>query len=228
MAETIYTTPFLVNPRRRRKPTRRRLLASRPGGRRNALDAVILGGTMNPHRKRGRRRRFYLFGRNPRRRRGGGGGATTLAAAFSPQRVMNVLPLAVTGSLSAISASAVPRFMAIDPVTSPWVYRGTQLLTATLGGMLIGQMVDSRHGTIWTVTGIAMIAMETVVGPLLAQFLPAAAVSAYPGVPGQFPSWPQSLSAYPTMGQVPYEQRTSNGMGAYLHESIPVGAPYGG
>ena len=201
-----------MNPRRRRRRHATRKRRRTHARRKRSL--VLL----NPRRRSRRRYRMNPRSRKrgSRRRRRGMGlrGAITLGTLLSFRGLTGVVPYAITGGVAAVATQAVPGMLNINPATSPWQYRGAQAIVAVGGGMLVGQMVGRQHGFVFSVVGLAVIASELIAGPLMQ----AMGLGAYAPVSGAFPTWP-------TLGQVPYEDRM--GMGAYASENIPVGAPYG-
>ncbi len=94
-------------------------------------------------------RHYRRYRRNPARMGG-------------PFDLMKNMPYVFTGALSATAQAVVPPMM---PATfqTPLMRFGVQAAVAVGGGMLVNQMVrDKTHGTVWMITGGAIILADVI------------------------------------------------------------------
>ena len=143
--------------------------------------------SMNPRRYRRRRRSGGRMRRNAflnvrhRRRRGRRNPAVGAIGGLSWRRPMTLVPVLVTGGLSAAVTVAAPnllnRFVPAGIPRGPLFTYGSQLLSAFGGGWLISRFLGRTHGAVWTIVGVAVVG-----GGILNQFVlgPSGLLSAYP------------------------------------------------
>ena len=200
-----------MNPRRRRK-TRARRRHRNPMG--------FLGLGLNPRRRRrhGRKRRMGASSRRRLSRKFHTNPALGMRMT-GPMDLMNNLPLIATGALSAIATVSVPALTGIG-VGNPMVKYGVQLATALGGGWVVGRFIGRNHGTVWALTGSAVVLADILKTYVLGGML---GLSAYPEDLSAFPD-DDELSTYPQVaggyGQDEGEEEVS-GLGYELEEVSP-------
>lgn len=151
----------------------------------------------NPRRRRRSRRKLSS---NPRRSHRMRRNPVNLGGLFGSFK--HALPLAVTGGAAIIVTNLAPSFAARFVGTSNIAKYGVQVATAVIGGMGVSKFVGREHGTIWTVSGLAVIVADLAQKYVLGRFLPAiAGFGEYdyemgPGVYG-VNAFPEAMSAYP-------------------------------
>jgi len=72
--------------------------------------------------------------------------------------LMQNMPYFLTGALSATAVVAVPAMTGL--ATTPAMKYGVQAAVAIGGGILVGQFAGKTHGSIWAITGGAVILAE--------------------------------------------------------------------
>ncbi len=128
-------------------------------------------------KKRRRTRRYD----NPRMYRRYRNPQVTIAGTF--QQIMNIgtwFPLAITGGLSVTTAAVLPQMIApvmiTQPMTGPLVKYGIQLVSTFVGGGLVSNFVDNRHGDTWMITGVAYVGYQLLRDWVFKPFMPQFAV----------------------------------------------------
>lgn len=201
-----------VRRRRRRRTTaparrrrRRRTTAAAAPRRRRRRRSPALTST-RARRSRGLARYGYYGNPRRRRRRNPVLGLSTRGLAGQFQRV---LPLAVTGGASIVVTKLAPD---LARQTNPYARVGVQVATAFGGGMVIRRVVSREHATVWTVTGMAVVAADLIQRYVMTRIMP-------------------GIAGFSNVGAFPYDANYGGGndMGAYPEEvGDDYGTPYGG
>lgn len=162
-------------PVRRR---RQRSAAAAPVRRRRRRASVRMTRSQVRRRSRVRARDVAYFSNRPRRRRRMRRNPYMTVAGANPRRsyrrryrrnpmlggmnIMKNLPYVLTGALSATAQVVVPGFVPAQ-FQSPMVKLAVQAAVAVGGGMIVNKiMKDKMHGTVWMVTGGAVILAEVI------------------------------------------------------------------
>lgn len=174
--------PFLVNPpkRRRRKrnaPRRRKhtmgsvrrhrpvLYGHGKRWKRSPKSRSLLAGIQINRPKRRRYHRYTAVMSNPRRyrknparhyRRHYRRNPVATGAMGGPLDIMKNVPYLVTGAISITATTLGPGFIP-GASTSPWMKYGAQAAIVVGGGLVVGKMFGRTHGSVWAVTGGAVI-----------------------------------------------------------------------
>lgn len=138
--------------KRVRKTGRVRTIAvNRPRRRRRRNPPLMIAGA-NPqrrHRRHNRVHRRRSYRHNP---------AMTMKGAFADVR--SNVPYFITGALSAIAVSIVPSQLPANFTDAAWKKYVVQGTVAVGGGMVVGKIIGSKHGTVWMIVGGAMIVAD--------------------------------------------------------------------
>ena len=211
-------------PARKRRSVKRRAVSAAPK-RRKSVRRRSASGTTRRRRRSTRRRTSPLlytgatpfrYANNPRRRR------RSRRLSSNPRRrgsrrmrrnpaslgiggmigsFRRALPLAVTGGAAIIATNLAPSFAARYVGSSNIAKYGVQVATAVVGGIGVSKFVGREHGTVWTVSGLAVIVADLAQRYLLNRFL-APAVAGFgeyemgPSVYG-VNAFPEAMNAYP-------------------------------
>jgi len=156
----------------KRSPKSRSLLAGisinrprrrhRRSYRRNPIGESLMIAGSNPMR------RYRKHRRNPARRhyrRHYRRNPAMTGAMGGPLDIMKNVPYLVTGAVSITATTLGPGFIP-GAATSPWMKYGAQAAIVVGGGLVVGKMFGRTHGSVWAVTGGAVI-----VADLLANFV---------------------------------------------------------
>ena len=230
-------------PARKRRSVKRRAVSAAPK-RRRAVSRRSAAGTTRRRRRSTRRRTSpvlytgatpFRYANNPRRRR-----RSRRALSSNPRRrgsrrmrrnpaslglggmvgsFRRALPLAVTGGASIIATNLAPSFAARYVGNSNLAKYGVQVATAVVGGIGVSKFVGREHGTVWTVSGLAVIVADLAQKYLLGRFLPSVAgFGEYEMGPSVYGvnAFPEAMNAYP--------EETVQGFGSAFGEASD---PYG-
>lgn len=209
-------------PARKRRSVKRRAVSAAPK-RRRAVSRRSTAGTTRRRRRSTRRSSPVLYtgatpfryANNPRRRR------RSRRLSSNPRRrssrrmrrnpaslglggmvgsFKRALPLAVTGGAAIIATNLAPSFAARYVGYSNVAKYGVQVATAVVGGIGVSKFVGREHGTVWTVSGLAVIVADLAQKYLLGRFMPSVAgFGEYQMGPSVYGvnAFPEAMDAYP-------------------------------
>lgn len=166
----------------------------------------------NPRRRKGRR--YDNVRRRHRRNPAYGDVMKSFTGKGGLTDVASWGPLALTGSVSAITTTIAPGMLGL---VNPWAQLGTKLVVAFGGGAVVEKAVGRQHGQVWMLVGVSLVAFQLLKQYVLMPYAPQFAVSlgAYQdyygpseemvsqqvgAFPHELSAYPQEMSAYPGVG----------------------------
>lgn len=158
----------------------------------------------NPVRRRKRYTKRRRYRRNP---------AGVRSLRLGGFNVTKMLPLFLTGGLSAIATTMAPNTLGM---VTPATRYGSQAAVGLIGGIIINNAVGKEHGTVWFVTSGAVIVSDMLQKYVLPRVLPGGAMSAFPyedTAVGAFPEYGADYGDeddmdYDMVGDYPYSAQT--------------------